>query len=79
MLKLNILNVKNFFRTVNGCESEVYLLQPDGSKRNLNKQYGLQEELTRQYRANKNCLKVALDVRNPRDYFNIVSYYCGDC
>lgn len=45
----------------------------------LRESFALREELTRQYQANKNGLKVALDVRNPKDNFNIVSYYCGDC
>ena len=28
---------------------------------------------------NKNCLCLILEIPNPTDYMNIVSYYAGDC
>ena len=27
----------------------------------------------------KNCLRIILEIPNPTDYMNIVSYYAGDC
>ena len=40
----------------------------------------LQEVSARwQYFQNKNCLCLILEIPNPTDYMNIVSYYAGDC
>lgn len=79
MIKLNILNMKNFLQTVNACNSAVNLLYPDGRKENICRQYNLQNELLQQYRENKNCLQLSLEIPNPKDYISIVSYYAGDC
>ena len=79
MIKLNVLNMERFLETVNECNGVVNLLNPNGSKKNINKQYGIQSELLEEYRKNKNCLRLSLDVRNSKDYINIVSYYAGDC
>ena len=37
------------------------------------------EGLWRQHFQNKNCLRLVLEIPNPADYMNIVSYYAGDC
>jgi hypothetical protein len=79
MIKLNILNMKNFLQTVNECSGKVNLLHPDGRKENINKQYGIQNELLQKYRENKYCLPLSLDIPTPKDYISIVSYYAGDC
>lgn len=79
MIKFNIFNMKNFLKTVNGCQGEVYLLSPDGKKTNINGQPKIQRELWEQYRQNKNCLKLVLKIPNPKDYMSIVSYYIEDC
>jgi hypothetical protein len=50
MIKLNILDMDNFLQTVNACSDAVNLLYPDGRKENINKHYGLQNELLHQYR-----------------------------
>ena len=71
MIKLNILNMKNFLGTVNSCSGKVNMLCPDGKK--------IQDSLWRQYFQNKNCLCLILEIPNPTDYMNIVSYYAGDC
>lgn len=79
MIKLNILNMKNFLQTVNECSGMVNLLYPDGRKENINKQYGIQNQLLQKYRENKNYLSLSLDIPTPKDYISIVSYYAGDC
>lgn len=79
MIKLNILNIKKFLETVNACTGKVNMLFPDGKKVNINGEEKVQESLCRQYRQNKNCLRLALEIPNPQDYISIVSYYAGDC
>ena len=79
VIKLNILNMKEFFQTVNTCNGAVNLLYPDGKKENINRQYELQKELLHKYRENKNHLQLSLDIPDPKDYMSIVYYYAGDC
>lgn len=79
MIKLNILNMENFLEIVNTCSGRVDLLEADGSRKDINKQYGIQNELQRQYRENENHLKMTLDIPVPKDYLSIVCYYAGDC
>ncbi len=79
MVKMNILNLSNFLDTVNACTSSVNMLCPDGRKRNINKEEKVQDDLWRQYWQNQNCLRIALEIPNPKDYMRIVSYYAGDC
>lgn len=79
MIKLNILNMKNFLESVNACKDDVLMLFPDGRKVNLNKQENVQSKLWEQYRENQNCLGLWLEIPNPTDYMRIVSYYAGDC
>lgn len=79
MLKLNILNMKFFLDTVNACAGKVNMLCPDGKKLNINGEEKIQGGLWRQYFLNKNCLRLVLEIPNPTDYMNIVSYYAGDC
>ena len=79
VVKLNILNMKNFLDTVNSCSGKVNMLCPDGKKQNINGEEKIQGSLWRQYSQNKNCLRLVLEVPNPTDYMNIVSYYAGDC
>lgn len=79
MLKLNIMNMKNFLDTVNACKGDVYMLYPEGRKVNIKRQYRVQNQLNEQYRENRNCLRIALEITEPRDYMSIVSYYAGDC
>lgn len=80
MIKLNILNMKNFLETVNNlCKGEVTMHCPDGKRQNISRQYAIQDELLKEYTANRNCLQLILDITNPHDYISIVSYYAGDC
>ena len=48
-------------------------------KQNINGEEMIQDSLWRQYFQNKNCLCLILEIPNPTDYMNIVSYYAGDC
>lgn len=79
VVKLNILDMKNFLDTVNACTSKVNMLYPDGGKQNINREERIQTYLWRQYFQNKNCLRLVLEIPDPTDYMNIVSYYAGDC
>lgn len=79
MVKLNILDMENFLDTVNGCAGKVNMLCPDGKKQNINGEEKVQDSLWHQYRQNRNCLQIFLEIGNPKDYMNIISYYAGDC
>ena len=79
VVKLNILNMENFLDTVNACIVKVYMLCPNGKKQNINGEEKIQDSLLRQYFQNKNCLRLILEIPNPTDYMNIISYYAGDC
>ncbi len=79
MVKLNILNMKNFLDAVDACTGKVNMLCPDGKKMNINGGKKIQDSLWRQYRQNKNCLRLVLEIPDPADYMSIVSYYAGDC
>lgn len=79
MIKLNILDMGNFLNTVNTCTGKINILCPDGKKVNINREDRIQNSLWQQYRQNNNCLHLALEILNPKDYMSIVSYYAGDC
>ncbi|MFG6337985.1 MAG: ribonuclease HII [Lachnospiraceae bacterium] len=79
MVKLNILDMKNFLNTVNACTGKVNVLCPDGKKVNICREEGVQNSLWQQFFRNKNSLRIILDIGNPKDYMSIVSYYVGDC
>ena len=79
VIKLNILDMKNFLDTVNACIGKVYMLCPNGKKQNIKGEEKIQDSLWQQYFQNKNCLCLILEIPNPTDYMNIVSYYAGDC
>ncbi len=79
MLKLNILNMKNFLKAVNACRGEVSMLCPDGSQVDINGNQPVQDRLSELFLKNKKSLRLDLKITNPKDYLNIVSYYAGDC
>ena len=79
MLKLNILNMVNFLKTVNECGGPVVLVSPDGKHEVINKQESLQERLLKNYKDNRRSLKMRIDIAEPADYLKIVCYYAGDC
>ena len=78
MIKLGIINVEEFLRTVNACEGAVYMMQPDGRRTDIGRQYGIQNDLRRQHCDNKGYLKLMLDIPVPSDYMRIIRYYAGD-
>ena len=78
MLMLNIWNMKNFLQKVNMCSGAVNLLYPDGRKEDMNKQYGLQNQLLQKHRENKNHLQLSLDIPDSKDYMSVISYYVGN-
>ena len=79
MMKLRILDTKDFFKTVNGCTGPVNVVGSDGRKENINKEYGVQARIQEEYQRNRKILRLSLEVPTPKDYFSIVNYYAGDC
>lgn len=79
MFKVTVFNVKGFLKTVNDCTGAVNVVYPDGKKENINKDDDVQREMLNKYIANKKCLQLTLDIPNPKDYFSIVFFSCGDC
>ena len=71
MMKLRILDMKEFLKAVNGCTGPVRIVDSDGRKENINKEYGIQAKLQADY--------LSLEVPTPADYLSIVNYYVGDC
>ena len=67
MLKLNILNMINFLKTVNECSGPVVLVSQDGRREDMNKQESLQERLLKNYKDNRRSLKMWIDVAEPAE------------
>ena len=78
IVKLNIFNIDNFFKTINECRDTINLLHQNMKRETLNKQYGIQDELLKKHRKNKNFLKLSLDIANPKDYMDIVLFTIRD-
>lgn len=79
MIKLRILNMKEFLKTVNECTGPVYVIDSSGRKENMNRDYVVQRRIQESYRGNKNMVVLSLDIPVSGDYFRIVNYYAGDC
>lgn len=79
MIKLNIMNMNEFLKTVNECIGEVKMIDSDGNKQNVNGQDEIQFDLRRRHRENRNYLQVNLDIPDPKDYLKIVFFTIGDC
>ena len=78
IIKLNIFNIDNFFKTINECRDTINLLHQNMKRETLNKQYCIQDELLKKHRKNKNFLKLSLDIANPKDYMDIVLFTIRD-
>ena len=52
MMKLNILNMKNFLKVVNECRDEVRVILPDGQKKNIRGHYAMQDLLLKEFEKN---------------------------
>ena len=81
MIKLNILNMKNFLKVVNQCVGRIMVVSPDGKRTDINGRTGIQHRLQAEYLENGKCqcLPLTLEFDYPTDYFAVVSYYAGDC
>lgn len=76
MLKVKIINLKEFFNVVNQCMGPVNIISLDGIKKDINKVYHIQEELQKKY---KDYLYLELDIQKPKDYMRIVFFSICDC
>ena len=63
---------------MSATKSEATMIQPDGRRTDIGRQYGIQNDLRRQHCDNKGYLKLMLDIPVPSDYMSIISYYAGD-
>ena len=79
MIKLKILNMKNFLKVVNQCVGMIIVVSPDGKRTDINGRTAIQHRLQKEYLENGKCLPLTLEFEYPTDYFAIVSYYAGDC
>lgn len=79
MIKVKILNIRNFLNTVNQCTGKVLMLSPEGEKTDINKNYTAQYHLEDQYLKNGRRLPLTLEFEKPSDYMSIMAYYAGDC
>lgn len=79
MIRVNILNLNSFLKTVNQCRGRVMMLSKEGEAKNITRQYSVQQEMKAQYQKNGRYLPLSLTFDDPADYMAIVSYYAGDC
>lgn len=75
MIKLNILNMKNFLKVVNQCVGRIMVASPDGKRTDINGRTGIQHRLQAEYLENGKCLPLTLEFDYPADYFAVVSYH----
>ena len=62
MIKLNIINMEEFLRTVNRCKGAVYMVEPGTGKTDITGQDEIQEYLRRKHRDNKGYLPLVLEI-----------------
>ncbi len=79
MIKLNILNLKNFWEALDQCQGVVRMLGEDGKQTILDQRQDLRAKLRRRYEEGGDCLPLTLAFSCPSDYMRMVSYYAGDC
>lgn len=79
MVKLNILNLKNFWEALDQCQGVVCMLGEDGRRTILDQKPDIRSELSHRYVEGGDCLPLTLEFSLPRDYMRMVSYYAGDC
>lgn len=78
MIKLRILNLKNFMETLEQCQGVVRMQDRDGGRAVSNRQPGIRADLERRYQEG-GCLPLTLEFSDPSDYMRMVAYYAGDC
>lgn len=77
-LNLRIANLRRFSDVLNRCTKPVELTTPDGAVHRFPDDAAA-ADLRRCRPAKGIRLPVAVRIHAPQDYFNIVSYYAGDC
>lgn len=77
MIRLDVIDMKQFLREVDQCSGVVYLCRPGRRKEDIRRNYELQNELGAQYRGNKERLRLNLEIPNTGDYFKIVNFMIG--
>lgn len=70
---------EGIFENCQWLHGPVYIVDSDGRKENINKEYGIQVKLQAEYQRNRKILSLCLEVPTPEDYMSIVNYYVGDC
>lgn len=79
MFRVNVYRLDHFLKVVNDCRGPVNLVHQDGRKEDINKQYGIQRELQRQYAGNNGRIKMSLEIPEAKDYLDVVYYSIGNC
>lgn len=77
-LNLRIMNLRAFSNVLNACSAPVELTTADGAVHRFPDDTAAASLCSRKPK-NGTRLPVAVRIYAPRDYFNIVSYYAGDC
>ena len=77
-LNLRIANLREFSNVLNACSALVELTTADGTVHCFPDDTSAASLCSRKPR-NGTRLPVTVRIHAPRDYFNIVSYYAGDC
>lgn len=77
-LNLRIANLREFSNVLNACSAPVELTTADGAVYRFPDD-GAAASLCSRKPKNGTRLSVAVRIHAPNDYFNIVSYYAGDC
>ncbi len=72
MFKFNILDMPAFLKAVNECGGTVNIIQENGYKSNINKEWSIQSALKERFRENHNSLKVTLSIPDYKDYLRVV-------
>ena len=78
MIKLGIINVEEFLRTVNACEGAVYMINQMADGPISADSMVFRMTCAGSIVTIKGYLKLMLDIPVPSDYMSIISYYAGD-
>lgn len=78
LLRLRVSNLREFSNVLNACSASVELTAPDGSVHVFPDDKAA-ADLCNLKPKNSARLPLTVRIHAPRDYFNIVSYYAGDC
>ncbi|MGI6110282.1 MAG: hypothetical protein ACOYB8_10645 [Eubacteriaceae bacterium] len=80
LFKLNVWDIQNFLKAVNGCDAPVYLVDAKGRYTNIKGNKNLQKALQNIYRKKYNTQKkmwIDLDIKNPSSYMDFIYRYGG--